>query len=245
MLLAAFAAAVMATGIAPLDGTAWVLKSVAGRPVVSGAVATLQFSAGRVSGSDGCNGYSGTYGATLGELHVSPDLAATRQACPGLVDEQASAYVAALTGAQRYRVQGERLELLSSTGKVLATLVAQSLALAGSSWHATGINNGRQAVVSVLADSTVTLSFGPEGDASGSGGCNHYAGQYETRGSGISFAKFAVTAMACADPALMEQEQNYFRALAMASTLRMDGDRLELRTADGALAVSFVRATGG
>lgn len=245
VLLASIATTAMATGTLPLDGTAWVLKSAAGKPVVSGVVATLQFSAGRVSGSDGCNRYSGTYKATADELHVAPDLATTRMACPGIVDEQARAYVAALTGAQRWRVQGERLELLSSDGKVLATLVAQSLPLAGSSWHATGINNGKQAVVSVLAGSTVTLSFGANGEASGSSGCNHYAGRYETRDSGISFGKLAVTAMACADPAVMEQEQNYFRALATASTLRMEGDRLEFRTADGALAVSFVRATGG
>lgn len=245
MLLATFANAAVASDAAPLDGTAWVLTAAEGKPVLGGVAVTLQFSAGRVSGSDGCNRYAGTYRVTADELHVAPDLATTRMACPGIVDEQARAYIAALTSAQRYRVVGERLELLSSEGKVLATLVAQSLSLAGSSWHATGINNGRQAVVSVLPDSTVTLSFGPDGDASGSSGCNHYAGRYQTQGSGISFGKLAVTAMACADPAVMEQEQNYFRALATASTLRMEADRLELRTADGALAVSFVRATGG
>ena len=245
MLLATLATVAAASEAAPLDGTAWVLTAADGKPVLGGVAVTLQFSAGRVSGSDGCNRYAGTYRVAADELHVAPDLATTRMACPGIVDEQARAYIAALTSAQRYRVQGERLELLSPDGKVLATLVAQSLSMAGSSWHATAINNGRQAVVSVLPDSMVTLSFGPGGDASGSSGCNHYAGRYQVQGSGISLGKLAVTAMACADPAVMEQEQNYFRALATASTLRMEADRLELRTADGALAVSFVRATGG
>lgn len=245
VLLASIATTAAATETVPLDGTAWVLKSVEGRSVVGGAVATLQFDTGRVTGSDGCNRYTGTYSVTADALHVAPDLVTTRMACPGIVDEQARAYIAALTGAQRYRVQGERLELLSSGGQVLATLVAQSLSLAGSSWNATGINNGKQAVVSTLAGSTVTLAFGPNGEASGSSGCNHYAGPYQAQGSGITFGRLAVTAMACADPAVMEQEQNYFKALATASTLRMEGDRLELRTADGALAVSFVRAAGG
>jgi heat shock protein HslJ len=50
--------------------------------------------------------------------------------------------------------------------------------------------------------------------------------------------------MACADPAAMQQEQNFFRALETAQVVRVEGDRLELRTASGALAAGFVRMTG-
>jgi len=51
------------------------------------------------------------------------------------------------------------------------------------------------------------------------------------------------TKKTCARPAgVMEQETQYLKALATAATYRMDGDRLELRTADGALAVTLSAA---
>jgi hypothetical protein len=40
----------------------------------------------------------------------------------------------------------------------------------------------------------------------------------------------------------MDQETKYLAALSTASTYRIDGARLEMRTADGAIAASFARA---
>jgi heat shock protein HslJ len=217
-----------------------------GRETPASPTATLLFADGRVSGSDGCNRFSGGYSATTSALDISPQLASTRMACAPDVDALAQAYLAALAGAKTYRVEGARLAVLSDDGVTLATLAAQSLLLVGTSWRATGINNGRQAVQSVVNGTSVTLSFGANGDASGSSGCNHYSGHFEAKGSRISFGQIAVTAMACVDPpGVMEQEQAYLKALAAASSVRFEGDRLELRTEDGALAAGFVRATGG
>ena len=39
----------------------------------------------------------------------------------------------------------------------------------------------------------------------------------------------------------MDQEQQFLAALQSAATYKLDSSRLELRRADGALAVSFVR----
>ncbi len=40
----------------------------------------------------------------------------------------------------------------------------------------------------------------------------------------------------------MEQESQYLAALGTAATYRIEGERLELRTAEGALAADFVAA---
>jgi heat shock protein HslJ len=40
----------------------------------------------------------------------------------------------------------------------------------------------------------------------------------------------------------MDQEQQYLAALSTAATYRIDGSKLELRTADGALAADFTKA---
>jgi heat shock protein HslJ len=235
-----------ASGEGPLDGTAWVLASLVGRAVAGSPAVTLQFDGGRLSGTDGCNRFSAGYTATGSELAVSPQIASTQMACPPEVEAKARAFLAALTGAKRYRVHGARLELLAEDGTTLAALAAQSLVLTGTSWRATGINNGRQAVVSVVNGTSVTLSFGADGDASGQGGCNHYSGHYEANGSQITIGRVAVTEMSCTNPpGVMEQEQAYLKALGTASTVRFEGNRLELRTADGALAVGFERAPGG
>ena len=228
-----------------LDGTAWVLTELAGRMPLGKSAATLQFAQGSVSGSDGCNRYAGGYTLRDSALEVSK-LASTQMACPDDVMQRARAFIDALTGARSVKVDGPRLELLSADGRTLAILAAQSLILEGTGWHAIGINNGKQAVVSVLRDSRVTLSFGPEGEASGSAGCNGYSVPYTSDGSRLTFGQAAVTRKMCPAPeGVMEQEQHFLEALSTVATVRLDGDRLELRTAEGALAVSLVRAEGG
>src|SRR5512141_2614124 len=137
LLLPAAAASAGAMDTGPLDGTAWVLTGLEGRAVAGSPAATLQFDGDRVTGSDGCNRFSGRYSAGGSAFQVPPQLVSTQMACEPRVEAQARTYLAALTGATRHRVEGARLTLLSADGRALATLVAQSLVLAGTSWRAT------------------------------------------------------------------------------------------------------------
>jgi heat shock protein HslJ len=127
---------------------------------------------------------------------------------------------------------------------LLATLAPQDWTLAGTAWRATGINNGKQAVVSVAGAAPVTLAFAAVGQASGSAGCNRYAARYQADGARLSFQPPAATRRMCPDERLMEQEQAFLRALETVAAARLEGDRLELRRADGALAVTLVRDGG-
>ncbi len=61
----------------------------------------------------------------------------------------------------------------------------------------------------------------------------------------VTLGPLRTTRMACSDPPdAMEREAAVLRALESAATARRDGDRLELRTAAGAIAVSAVEASG-
>jgi heat shock protein HslJ len=243
-LLAACAAVAETTAPAPLDGTAWSLVALPGSEIAPNPRVTVQFDAGRVFGSDGCNSYSGTYTVTGGKLELSP-LASTQMACAPEVMELARAFTSALTGARSYRVADGRLELLSDDGTVRAAFDPQSRGLAGTAWHATGINNGKEAVVSLLGDTTVTLAF-TDGRATGSAGCNTYTAAYTVDGSNVTFGPAATTRKMCARPkGVMEQEQAFLKALATVATAQVERDRLVLRTAAGAIALSLVRADGG
>ncbi|HEX9207032.1 MAG TPA: META domain-containing protein [Steroidobacteraceae bacterium] len=225
-----------------LDGTAWVLEDLAGRARVGGSRPTLQFTGDRVSGSDGCNRYSGRYTVAQQAFKVVPPLATTQMACPGDIGEQARAYVEALTTAGSYQVVDGQLQLLAANGKSVATFFAQDTALAHTSWKVSGINNGKGAVVSLIADTSVTLEFGGDGQAGGWASCNRWSAGYTAERSALKFGQAAVTRKMCAEPGVMEQEQSFLQALASVSAARVEGDRLELRTAQGALALTLYRA---
>jgi heat shock protein HslJ len=116
----------------------------------------------------------------------------------------------------------------------------ESQDLTGTSWEAIGYNNGKQAVTSVIAGTQMDIQFGKDGTVSGNSGCNTYSGSYTVNGNQIQIGPLASTMMACEDPAgLMDQEQQYLAALQTATTYQIEGNVLQLRTADGALAADF------
>jgi heat shock protein HslJ len=226
----------------PLANTSWLLLTLGGKEPLADTQITLSFDGDRLSGSDGCNRYGGSYLADGEQISVGGDLLSTMMACAEPVMQQASAYQAALKQAASFAVVGQELTLFDAAGAPLATFAAQSGELAGTSWEVTGYNNGKQAVVSALAGTALTLEF-RDGELGGSAGCNTYTSTYETAEGAITVGPAAATRMACAEPAgVMEQEAQFLQALATAATYRVEGDTLELRTADGALAVTATRA---
>lgn len=230
-----------AADVPGLDGTAWVLSSLPGRTLVDGATATLRFEGGRASGTDGCNRYATSYTADGSRLKFDAAGAATMMACPPAIMEQARAFTSSLGATSSHRIEAGQLQLLGPDGAVVASFAPQSQALAGTSWRVTGYNNGRQAVVSVLSGTQLSMSFAADGRVSGSAGCNNFMGTYTASGSSLKFGPAATTRKMCGQPGVMEQEQQFLKALESVATIRQEGDRAELRTADGALAVSLLK----
>jgi heat shock protein HslJ len=230
-------------GPAPgLEGTAWVLAELPGHALVPGSSITLRFEDGRAGGSDGCNRFGYAYATTASKLEFKPGGMATQMACAPKLMQQASAFRASLDGARTYRVEAGRLRLLGADGALLASFTPQPEGLAGTAWQVTGYNNGRQAVVSVLAGSELTLEFSADGRVAGFAGCNRYTGSFRQDGRALSFGPAAATRRMCVEPeGVMEQEQQFLKALETVATSRQEADRLELRTADGAMAVTLHR----
>lgn len=71
-----------------LSGTNWTFVSIGGTPVATDRPTRLQFDGNRLSGSAGCNRFSGTYVVDGGTLKAGP-LMATEMACPGMELEAA------------------------------------------------------------------------------------------------------------------------------------------------------------
>jgi heat shock protein HslJ len=225
-----------------LADTRWSLVDLNGQSVGSHPQVTLNFEDSTINGRDGCNSYSTTYTVKGGKFSLNKNMAATMMACPEPIMQQAAAYITALTQAAAHKIDGRQLTLLNASGKVLATFTRQGSELGGTSWIATGCNNGRQAVVSIVIGSKLTADFSIDGKLSGSAGCNNYIATYEASGKNLKIGTAASTRKSCSDPAgLMEQEMQFLKALQAAATYHLEGNQLNLRTADGALSVTFVR----
>ncbi len=224
----------------PLNDTSWVMVTLNSQSVISERPVTLNFENGKINGTDGCNRYGTSYTVNGARFAASKDMVTTTMACPEPIMQQAAAYTTALTQAATYNSDGRQLRLLDASGKSLATFTAQSGKLGGTSWVLTGYNNGKQAVVSVAIGSKLAADFGADGKLSGSAGCNNYTATYEASEKSIKIGPSASTRKMCADPAgVMEQETQYLKTLETAATYRVEGNRLELRTANGALAATF------
>jgi heat shock protein HslJ len=245
-----------ASPAASLEGQAWTLAAyqdgTTSVPVPEGVSAVAVFAGGTVSGHGPVNSYSGPYKVTGDDGIAIGPIASTMMAGPAKAMKVETAYFTALEAAKSYRVNGDQLTLADDEGTTLLTFrSASAVPVVGRVWQATGFNNGKQAVVSVEAGSTITAEFtqpatagSPEastarGTVSGSSGVNTYHGPCTIGKGTISIGELVATKMA-GSKKLMEQEQLYLAALKSAATWTISGSTLELRTAGGALAVTYV-----
>lgn len=228
-----------AVGVAPtLAGTSWILSSLEGELPLDDTTVTLQFGKdGTVSGSDGCNRFSGSYTQDGTTLIIAQPLVSTMMACPDPIMAQATAYQAALGRVTGFAASARQLVLFAD-GEIVATFVAEAQDLAGSEWDVTMFNNGREAVVSLIEGTEITLFFGENGELSGNAGCNQYIGSFTTTGNAIQIGQLGSTMRFCAEPeGTMDQESQFLAALQSAATFRIEGDTLEMRTVGDAIAL--------
>jgi len=105
----------------PLVGTNWSLESFhtgeAVSSVISGtAITAVFFDDGRVAGSAGCNRYFGQYTVTGTSLSIGA-VGATKMNCgtPGVM-QQESTFLAVLSQAKTFTINGDRLTLTDAKG---------------------------------------------------------------------------------------------------------------------------------
>lgn len=202
--------------------------------------ATATFADGAVAGSTGCNRCHAIYCADGDRLSIDR-LAMTRMACDPVLTSVERAFTAGLEASSSYAITGDTLDLADAGGRVVLRFrVAPAPSLVGTRWIATMINNGRGGVVSTLEGTEVSAVFEADGRVAGSGGCNRCSGSFEVKGDEITIGPLAATLKACLAPeGVGEQEDRYFAALARVASWSIREERLQLRSADGALQVAY------
>ena len=85
---------------------------------------------------------------------------------------------------------------------------------------------------SPIPGSRVTVNF-EDDQVSGNGGCNSYSGEYQVHGEKIEIGMLMSTLMACADPAMMEQETIFMQSLGNARSFEIVDGQLQIIGSDG------------
>lgn len=81
----------------------WILREIEGRPAVADAQTTLQVADGEITGSGGCNSYSGYGEIRHGRVRVGL-LAMTKMGCAPDILEQEARFASALPTSARYEI---------------------------------------------------------------------------------------------------------------------------------------------
>ena len=253
-----------------LYNSAWVLTELNGKPVETflrgpffeqnfkayeDFYISLKFSKNIISGKAGCKKYNGPYFA-LGNYLFTGEVFSDAIFCvPDEINQLITDYLSALGGTNHYENSGDELRLLDLDDNILAVFTSQSKGgLAGSWWRVVYFIDNRQnnnaypfyerikKIVDPLPGTTISLRF-LEDQLGGSGGCNDYFGRYEIENGSIQITERGNSVMACPEPSgLMEQEALYFIALRSVTAYRVDGDYLELLTAEDETAIYLRKA---
>jgi heat shock protein HslJ len=245
-----------------LEDPIWVMMQLNGKPPIAEALVTAKFAEtstreGIMSGSAGCNSYSGPFQVEFvltspgfegdTKVKIGP-LASTMMACSEPIMAQETEYLAALQAARLYIIKENSLTFKDAQGKVLVAFAAQEQALEGTAWEVISYNNGHGGVVSVLAGSRITANFGGgetgslETRLAGNAGCNDYSAPYTTSAEEITIGPPEHTSKTCTEPqGVKTQERDYLAALQTAAVYRIEGNSLVLYNDEGATAVMMQR----
>ena len=222
---------------AALAGTQWELDG-AGNGAVS--VYLMFGDEERVSGSDGCNDFSGPYEADGSSLRFGP-LASTQRACVGTAQQVATKVSQALAGTRSYAVRSGALVLQDEDGKPLLRYSASTPGVAGR-WDVVSVLYD-DAIRSVVVGTTLTADFRADGKVTGSGGCNTFSGPYRADRAKLRIGPLVSTRRACSKPeGAAAQEAGYFAALESVVRIEQAAGRLTLFNAEGQMAVTLTRA---
>jgi heat shock protein HslJ len=185
--------------------TSWTVISIDGQDTVPEARPTMNFDpGGTVTGSSGCNQYSGMF-HTEGDRIAFGQMSSTLMGCEGQRGQQEAVFQRALDGAATWRqtedgelVIGGNIGMVARPGIALAPAVqaipteAPAAALAGTSWILTDLGS-----MTDFAGLVPTLQFAADGTVAGFAGCNQFHGPYTAVGGDLKIGTLVTTKMAC------------------------------------------------
>ena len=223
---------------ADLEGE-WTLLTLNGASLLADSTINSAFADEQFSGFSGCNSYGGSY-TVKGSTLDFEELAVTAMACfkEGVMAQE-QAYTSALSNVTKFRVDGDRLELLDKSGTTILLYARQEpftgdpAALVGTAWQLLTLDGSP-------LDETLSfmLAFAENG-YNGLAGCRHFEGNYQAGDGEIQFPSIAMVELDCpgADDAYWSKEGRFTDALTWARHWRIVDGQLEIRTERGEILI--------
>lgn len=257
---------------ATLTGQEWSLTSIGGARLPAGTGITASFGDdGTVTGSGGCNRYTGPYTVDGESISVGP-LAATRMSCGTTADDLERTYLGALEAASGFAIAGTdlviattmdlTLEFSTSAGPVEPTesteppvvpsptpTVAATPAPSGSvtagdivgSWQMTSYA-GTPLPGGIL---NIDITFADDGTFGGFGGCNDFSGEWSLDGTRLALTGFTAATSGACDQMTAGLEQGFFSLLPFIDSAELGADGTLSLASAFAPQQSFVFARAG
>jgi heat shock protein HslJ len=114
--------------------------------------------------------------------------------------------------------------------------------LPGTRWEVVNYNDGN-ALVTLISGTRITMEFGSDGQVRGTAGCNTYFASFQAGGSTLTIGQPGSTSQFCAEPAgVMDQEARFLSTLPRSASYRVDGNRLDIRSAADQIIIVANRA---
>lgn len=228
----------------------WILKSWTADPEVLTKTSRrpgVSFENGTFSMGGGVNRMTGTYSIRRKGRLVLKGTGMTEMAGDPATMEAEEVFTELFNGVTHWRIEDKILVLSNGTPELELRFQAREPAkekpLTGTEWSLDGFEErGKKATsdTALVAGTTITLSIGADGRATGSAGVNRYFGKAEPgQDKRITFGPMASTRRGGA-PKAMAQERTYLKQLSEVSTWEINGDCLTLTAKDGSFALRYV-----
>ncbi|GAA3456177.1 META domain-containing protein [Dactylosporangium matsuzakiense] len=218
---------------AGLAGRTFLSTEVTGHTLVAGTRLEVGFPQdGKLTAQAGCNHLFGDVSFGGGRLQVS-GIGTTDMGCEQARGEQDTWLVHFLSAGPSFTLTGDELVLTGAaeTIRLVDRRAARpDRALQGTRWVVESVLDGSTAG-SVPAGAEAYLQFDGE-RVTGDGGCNRLSGRAVPGPDTVTFSDVRFTLIACADDRNTLDEA-VLATLSGVVTVKIDGDRLELRAADG------------
>ena len=227
------------------DGTVWVLEFLHDKPPIENTFLTLEVNADSFSGSAGCNRFGGrseggTPIARAGGAFSITLIERNLEGCPtAAIGDQENEYMKALGKAKKFRVIGDRLEILETAGDATLVFIKQEalpgnpIELAGTQWRLLAEGDWEEDAPAV------TLVFLDDYRAAGIAACRDYLATYGASEGRIGFPQMSMVRSSypsCSDE-IRRLEGRFTTDLSRARDYSVDKDagssRLMIRTSRG------------
>ncbi|MGW8225878.1 MAG: META domain-containing protein [Anaerolineales bacterium] len=192
-------------------------------PVLEGTEITAYFDEdGNVSGTAGCNNYSGSY-KVEGEqitIELGPLTMMFCEQPEGTMDQE-TAYLQALDSVATFRILGDEMVMLNEAGQEV--LIYKASDLVGTVWMWTEFQENNDTVTHPNMPGNYTLEFMPDGQVAVQADCNRASGTYTVDGNQLDIEIMVSTMAACPEGSLADE---YIQLLNDAVAYIREGDLL-------------------